>query len=413
MAKLSQLGVAMPELLLPRAGTAWETWAVVACDQYTSQPEYWQETERLVGDAPSTLRLMLPEVYLGTDREAALQQSAREHMAKYLDEGLFEAKQGMMLVERTVDDRVRTGLVLAVDLEAYDFSPDSTSLIRATERTIVDRLPPRVAIRREALLEMPHVILLLDDPADRVFSALRQMDLPTVYDFDLMQGGGHVKGCLVDADRADVITDALAELAVGEHPILFAVGDGNHSLATAKRCWEERKAQLPEGAEDPARYALVEVVNLHDAALVFHPIHRVIFADKAEDAYAAVLKALRDAGCAVAEDDSLRHKVPCVVGGAERTISFERGEAALPLTLLQPAIEAAVKAIGATVDYIHGDDTARRLGGRPDALALLLPPMDKAALFPEVNATGPLQLKTFSMGEAHEKRYYLECRRIR
>lgn len=412
-----RLGICCPHILLPRRGIPYEKWAVVACDQYTSQPEYWQAVERAVGDAPSTLRLMLPEAYLGTPEEAGRQAGVAAAMRDYLARGVLEdAGPSMVLVRRQVASGIRTGFVTAIDLEAYDFAPDSHSLIRATERTITDRLPPRVRIRQQAVLEMPHVMLLMDDADNRVLGSLQPAtEGAPLYDFDLMCDGGHIAGWRIPQSCYPDMQRALARLLCGEHPILFAVGDGNHSLATAKVCWERLKPTLPPEARacHPARYALVEVVNLHDPALTFHPIHRAVFGWPARRTLEALRQELERAGCRTAADDSLEHTVTCLVDGQRLPLSFERAGAGLPLTLLQPALEALMaRRPELTVDYIHGQDVLQRLAQRPDCLGLALPPLDKAALFPEVNRNGPLQLKTFSMGEAQEKRYYLECRGI-
>ena len=272
------------EILLPDLsridGTRWST---VACDQFTSQPEYWEQVRSFVGDAPSTLSLMLPEIFLSEsdERIPAIHRSMRTALAEWL----VPCPDAMILLERTQSDgRVRRGIIGAVDLEAYDYRAGSVSPIRATEGTVLERIPPRVKIRRGAPLEMPHVMLLIDDPAKTVIEPLLSgcASLPPLYDFDLMQGGGHVRGYLIGKDRQADVLRALSALRDGqetENPLLFAVGDGNHSLASAKAAYEEIKAAL--GAEralsHPARYALAEVVNLHDAALEFEPIYRVVF----------------------------------------------------------------------------------------------------------------------------------------
>ena len=287
------IGVKVPELLLPRAGVDMTKWAVVACDQYTSQPDYWNETESIVGDAPSTLRIMLPELYLDKPDEAERIASINAHMKQYVETGILENKgEGFAYVLRTVEGRTRKGLIVALDLENYDYAKGSTTLIRATEGTIVERIPPRLRIRKDAPLEMPHILVLIDDPERTVIEPIGNALDKTekLYDFDLMQNGGHVKGYLVN-DEAQVkgviaALEALidkdayaAKYNTDQAPLLFAMGDGNHSFATAKANWERVKAEegLTAKDEHPARYCLVELENVHDEGIIFEPIHRVIF----------------------------------------------------------------------------------------------------------------------------------------
>nr|MDD6335580.1 DUF1015 domain-containing protein [bacterium] len=413
------LGLSPATILLPAKGVDLAKWAVVACDQYTSQPGYWQQVEQIVGNVPSTLHLMLPEVYLGAPDEKARQQAVLDNMAEYRQKGVFApGMEGMVLVRRQVSAGVRTGLVAAIDLEQYDFSPDSHSLIRATERTIAERLPPRVAIRSRAELELPHVMLLIDDPHDGVLGPLARSVAGStpLYDINLMQHGGHITGWRVPPGAYPALRDNLAALAVGEHPILFAVGDGNHSLATAKVYWQQVKAGLTpdQCLGHPARYCLVEIVNLHDPALVFHPIHRVLFGIDGGQALDELAAILRDMGCQVNTCGGLGHSVQTISCHGKGILCFERPGAGLPLTLLQPAVETLLaRHPDMRVDYVHGDDAARQLAAGPNCLGLLIAPLDKSALFTEVNANGPLQLKTFSMGEADDKRFYMECRAIR
>lgn len=418
------VGVAIPELLLPAPGVDPAKFAVIACDQYTAEPEYWQRVEALVGDAPSALRLIYPEVYLNqpdrTRRIAAINQT----MADYLRQGVLTPQRpGLTLVRRRVSGGERWGLVLAVDLERYDFHPGAKALIRATEGTILSRIPPRVEIRRDAPAEFPHIMLLIDDPRRTVIEPLRQRDLPVRYDFELMLGGGRITGYEVSEGLAPIHA-ALSALAAGAgeeegDPMLFAVGDGNHSLATAKACWEAVRATLPAGAEHPARYALVEVVNLHDPALVFEPIHRVVFGAGGE-----VLAALRQSLAPL----GLR-EVPCAgwaealerirachgfVAGGEAgyaAMILEQPRRELPVATLQEALDAL--RLGERLDYVHGDETAAQLGARPGNACFLLPGMDKSQLFPAVAKDGVLPRKTFSMGHAQEKRYYMEGRILR
>ncbi|MGI5884589.1 MAG: DUF1015 domain-containing protein [Candidatus Spyradocola sp.] len=402
MNRLASVGARAPEILLPQ-GVDESKWACIACDQYTSQPEVWEETDRLVGGAPSTLRIVLPEVYLS---EAA-QRVPRIHetMRAYARDVLTRSVHGLVLTERRTESGPRRGLLLAVDLEEYDYLPGSTSRVRATEGTILSRIPARTQVRRGALLECPHVMLLVNDPGQTLIEPLyeRVHGRAPLYDVDLLQGMGHLTGWAVTApEEIDAAAGALLALDAsrGEAP-LFAVGDGNHSLAAARAYWLERKASLsPEAAEtDPARWALCEVVNLHDPALRFAPIHRVL-----TNLAPADLEALDAALARAASGD--RDEVRLVSPAGERAYP------GLPVPVLQPLLDAFLAAHpDAALDYVHGDDAAQTLGRRAGAAALLLPPPDKFALFPAI-AKGPLPRKAFSMGEAHEKRCYFECRRI-
>ncbi len=377
------------DVLLPREG--FDTWAVVACDQYTSQPDYWQELDRLVGDRPSTLRITLPEIYLEepdmADRIAAINGT----MHRYLEEGLLrEYKDAMILVERRLaDGRTRRGIVGAVDLMAYDYEAGSTSPIRATEGTVLSRIPPRVAIRREAPLELPHIMILIDDPDGTVIPTAPDGEI--LYDTDLLMNGGHIRGSLM-SDRA--VEHALACLTRQSQTraLLFAMGDGNHSLATAKACYR------PE--EPLSRYALAEIVNIHDPALDFEPIYRVVFGVDPTDL-------LRETKAHFAA--ATQHPVTCLFGEAIDTFAVD----GLAAGSLQSFLDGYLaRHPEASVDYIHGEDTVRALASQPDAVGFLFDGIRKDELFPYVEAHGALPRKTFSMGEAHDKRFYMECRRI-
>ena len=399
MTQLSAIGVSVPDILLPQGVDA-AKWACIACDQYTSQPEVWLETEKIVGDAPSTLRIVLPEVWLG-EADARI-PAIHAHMRQYLDTVLTRTVHGFILTARTTQSGCRKGLMLAIDLEQYDFSAGSRSRVRATEGTILSRIPPRQKVRRGAPLESPHVMLLIDDRRRTLIEPLYEKLHGTspLYDAELYQGMGHLTGWAVQ-DAADLaaVQDALLALdaARGDAP-LFAVGDGNHSLATAKACWEELKPALsPEQQQThPARYALVEVVNLYDDALTFAPIHRVLTGADPED-LRPLLRAAGDGSSACA------------------TLVAPQGEEAfpgLPVHVLQPLLDDYLAAHpDASIDYVHGDEAARTLGRRPGCCALLLTTLDKLALFPAV-ARGPLPRKAFSMGQANEKRCYFECRAL-
>lgn len=432
----NSIGVLVPNVMLPPEGTDFSKWAVVACDQFTSQPEYWQQARDYIGSAPSTLDLILPEAFLGKPDEADRIASIRAHMRNYLNDGvLTELPQGFVLVRRSAAGNTRSGLVLALDLECYDYSKGSTTLIRATEGTIVSRIPPRLKIREGAPVELPHILVLIDDPKRTVIEPLVQKaeNLRKLYDTDLMLGGGHITGWLVDAkEDIDQVLDALKRLTdpaafrekYGDHaPLLFAMGDGNHSFATAKANWEKVKAALPESErkDHPARYALVEIENVHDDGIVFEPIHRVVFGISGRDGVDRILAKLReqngsaDAFYGVPEkaQGGKAHRIPFFTGDLSGTFVVSGCTQQLAVGTLQNAIDAVLKDVpGAEVDYIHGDDVVKELAAKPDSMGFLLPSMQKSELFPTVVFDGALPRKTFSMGEASEKRYYLECRKI-
>ena len=399
------------DILLPH-GADMNKWAVIACDQFTSQPEYWQAVEAAVGDAPSTLRLILPEACLGQAGEADEIAAIHDAMTSYLEGGLFRTlPRSMVYVRRTqTDGRVRQGLVGMVDLEQYDFTPGSGALIRATEGTVLSRIPPRMAVRRGAPLELPHVMLLIDDPEHTVIEPLAAGEgMETLYDFDLLQGGGHLHGSRLTEVQMEQAARALARLAGGEeHPMLFAVGDGNHSLAAAKACYEERKAFAPEGAVLPERFALVEVVNCHDMALAFEPIHRCLFGVEPE----AVLSALLAYYPGAHRGEGEGHTVSFTWSGGSGTITVPAPRAYLAVGTLQTFLDDYLASHAGRLDYIHGEEAARSLGRRSGNLAFCLPAMEKSQLFPTVMADGVLPRKAFSMGEARDKRYYVEARRL-
>lgn len=425
-------GLHIPQIMLPKEGTDYGKWAVVACDQFTSQPEYWEETESIVGDAPSTLRLMLPELYLGSEDEEQRIAAVREAMDKYTADGTLRTLEpGCMLVRREAEGRSRLGLVISVDLEAYDYNKGSQSLIRATEGTVIERIPPRLRIRRGAPLEMPHIMILIDDPDHTVIEPLEQLDLECVYDTDLMQDGGHVCGKFVPEEKLDGMKEALSALmdkAVDRygagHVIFQAMGDGNHSLATAKAGWEEIKKDLTaeEIETHPARFALCEIENVYDAGIIFEPIHRVVF-PSSEIKGAALLDklieqlaeqngsaSLADKGAAAAEGG---FAIPVICGDTEQTIVIGApASSKLAVGALQNGIDVLVQSGTAEVDYIHGEKAVRDLAAKDGNLGFLLPAMDKFDLFPAVAADGALPRKTFSMGEANEKRYYIEARSL-
>lgn len=383
-------------------------WPVVACDQYSAQKDVWQQAYDFVGGQPSALRLIIPEAYLDeSDQRVPRVQSA---MDEYLQSGVLkEAVRGMVLVRRSTQSGSRLGLVLTVDLEAYDFSPDSKSEIRPTEGTIVARIPPRQKVRRGAKLELSHVLLLCDDARRTIIEPVyaKRDQFRLLYDTPLMLNGGHIQGWAVeDEETLSQIAQAIRTLKANlpENGILFAVGDGNHSLATAKAHWEEVKKTLPEAqrADHPARFAMVELMNIYDDALIFEPIHRVIF-DATGD---AVLDMLKDAGLT---EDAQHPDLTLVTKAGDMPLRITKPLHSLPVGTVQQLLD---KQPGLKLDYVHGDDAVRGLVQKENAVGILLPPMDKALLFPAVAKNGPLPRKTFSMGEANEKRYYMEARKI-
>lgn len=391
------------DILLP-AEKNLEKWAVIACDQFSSEPEYWAETARIVGDAPSALRLILPESELGSDnRERA--ESIHKTMREYLEKGLFrEYKNAYLYTERRLPDgRVRQGVIGMLDLEAYDYAPDTEAPVRATEATVTERIPPRMQIREGAALELPHVLLLCDDAEDLLIGLLgrQKAAFPKLYDFELMQGGGHVCGWLLEGVVLRRLRERLDAYCAGKK-LCYAVGDGNHSLATAKACWERIKREHPgeDLADHPARYALVELENLHGPGERVEAIHRLVTGCDAEKLLDAAAKAL---------DDGNGAELRCLAEGQERLLHVS---GSLPIARLQAFLDAYLAENAGALDYIHGEDALRALAAKEGSVGFLLPAMDKESLFPAIEAGEVLPRKTFSMGSAREKRYYLEARKI-
>jgi uncharacterized protein (DUF1015 family) len=422
--QFKKTGFLPADILLPQ-DCDMEKWSVVACDQYTSEPDYWNEVKNFVGFAPSTFHQILPEACLKADDVGLRIESINKTMKNYIDKGLFNRiGDSFVLVERTLaNGDVRHGLVGVVDLENYDYNKSASSLIRATEGTVLDRIPPRVRVREGAALELPHVMLLIDDVQETVIEPVvkQKADLDKLYDFELMQGGGHIKGWRVVGDTLDGIANALSSLAspqvfnekygVKDQPVLlFAVGDGNHSLATAKECWEHVKKTLPDGQfEHPARYALVELVNIHDSSLNFEPIHRVVFGvdpKKLLESFTTFYNSRRKGK----GDVQYIKYVYCQEKGA---ITVNNPESGLAVGTLQNFLDSYIKENGGTVDYIHGIEVVESLGSQPGNIGFILPAMGKSELFKTVITDGVLPRKTFSMGHACDKRFYLESRKIK
>ena len=384
--KLASVGAAVPRLWFPQQQVNLQKFAVVACDQYSAQKEYWDAVQNFVGSAPSALQLMMPEAWLGKNQAHA--QAVPGRMEQYLTDGtLREIGEGMMFLYRTTTTGIRRGLVLSLDLEQYDFTPGSSSLIRATERTILERLPARVAIRAEAPLEMPHIMVLLDDRKNRLMGGLDRMtaNREPFYDFPLMMNSGRLKGWLLKEESIfDMVADVLLSLKEEAFDgMLYAMGDGNHSFAAAKAHWDTLKTSLTADEREwhPARFGLVELVNLYDSALAFEPIHRLLMG---------------------VDPKAVQHD-----------LDFD-AENPPELQKLQPMLDEWLSQHPeAQLEYIHGEADCRRLGQASDRLAIAWKKFDKEKLFPDVARHGVLCRKSFSMGSAPDKRFYLECRKIR
>ena len=436
---ISDIGIQIPQVYLPKAGTDLNKWAVIACDQFTSEPEYWHDVEKIVGNAPSTLNLTFPEVHLEKPGAEERIQKIQVTMRKYMDEGILQSHDGLIYVERTVGSfgKTRKGVILCLDLERYDYNKGSSSLIRATEGTIVDRLPPRIKIRQGAALELPHILVLIDDPKRTVIEPLSaaKSKLEKLYDFDLMLGSGHLAGYAVNAELENQVVEALRGLAKPEifaaqygigadQPVLlFSMGDGNHSLATAKAIWEKVKPQV--GMDHPSRYALVEIENVHDEGLEFEPIHRVLFGLK-KDLFAELKKTFGD-NLSYTEVANGAEMTQCVdsaegetqaiglVGAGKQfgVIEIANPSFNLAVGTIQSFLDAFLKDGGAEkIDYVHGADVVERLALQAGNAGFYLAGMHKSELFKTVILDGALPRKTFSMGEAREKRFYMEARKI-
>jgi len=435
----NEIGVLIPQVYLPASGIDLKKWAVIACDQFTSEPEYWHDVEKIVGKARSTLNLTFPEIFLDKPDETERIKNIQATMHTYLNNGTLQPHEGLIYVERTVEGKTRKGLMLCLDLEHYDYTRGSSSLIRATEGTIVERLPPRIKVREGAILELPHILVLIDDPQHTVIGPVREAKsrFEKLYGFDLMLDSGHLDGYAVNAEFENKVVEALHKLAESEtfaakygvskdEPVLlFAMGDGNHSLAAAKAIWEKMKPQV--GLDHPARYALVEVENVHDEGLEFGPIHRVLF-DLKKDLFAAMSSefgtnfnymAVSDADEMVKSVDAGeggRQLVGLVGGGVDQKfgiVEIMNPLSNLAVGSLQSFLDSFMKTGGAEkIDYVHGRDVIMRLGSQPGNAGFYLAGMHKSDLFKTVILDGALPRKTFSMGEAREKRFYMEARKI-
>ncbi len=431
-----KIGLAVPKILMPKKNINMTKWSVVACDQYTSQPDYWHSVEEFVGEEPSTLKIIFPEVYLENNDKNERIKKINETMKKYLKEGLFEEINGFILIDRSTSKvPSRKGLVVALDLEKYDYNKGSETLIRATEETIIERLPPRIAIRKDAELELPHIMVLIDDPEKKVIEPLFENNHELIYDFDLMMNSGHIKGWKITAEEEiKNIANKLSLLANKDYfekkysvknrgVLLFAMGDGNHSLATAKAVWEEKKKK-GAGMDDPARFALVEVVNVHDEGLIFEPIHRVMFNVNTNKFFEEINESYKDFERIVFKDynnmkealkkNDKEHRIMYVTKEEKGLIIIKNPDMNLEVGTLQKLIDEYLKKHEESkVDYIHGEEVVYELGSKENNIGFFLPAMNKRELFRTIILEGSLPRKTFSMGEADEKRFYLEARRIK
>lgn len=409
------------DIMLPKDAPM-EKWAVIACDQFTSDYDYWQRVRANAEGYPSTINLVLPEAILGTPEEETQTALINKTMGEYIDEGVFTTyANSFVYVERTMENgTIRKGLVGMVDLEAYDFTQGATTDIRGTERTVIERIPPRVKVRKDAPVELPHIIMLVDDHDKVLIEPItaKKDSLKKVYECDLMEDGGHIAGWIVEGADVEAFNAVFEEYSanVGAKyadldgvPMILATGDGNHSLATAKTCYEELKAANPgvDLSNHPARYALVEVENIHDEAQVFEPIHRIIMGLDPE-------KVLADARAAICvEDPDAGFEAKVYIGDKEETIYLDKAKGELAVGVLQEWLDAYLKENGGDIDYIHDDDALIALAAKPMSIGFLLPAMEKRQLFRGVIADGSLPRKTFSMGHSREKRYYVEARKIK
>lgn len=410
------------DILLPR-DAEYEKWAVIACDQFTSESEYWQETEKMTEGAVTALDLILPEIYLGeADVDKRIDKIAA-NMYGYLDSDVFEEhKNALIYVERIQTDGVlRAGVVGAVDLEEYDYSKGSASQIRATEATVTERIPPRIKVREKAPIELPHIMILIDDEKKALIEPLAEHkdDMKKLYDFELMQGGGRLAGWLLTDALRDELLEKLAKFSEKEAfekrygladtaPLTFAMGDGNHSLATAKAYYEKLKAANPDKdmSSHPARYALAEIVNLHSPALDFEAIHRIVGTADIDQMMAKMTDELG------LSEEPAEQSFVTVRGGEKKKLYVHKPTSKLTVGSLQNFLDKYLAENGGDIDYIHGTEVVEKLAADGKKIGFVLPDMGKEQLFPTVIADGALPRKTFSMGHARDKRYYVEARKI-
>lgn len=415
------LPIKKTNILLPNENVDLNKWTVIACDQYTSNKEYWNNVENYIKDNPSTLKLTLPEIYLEEKDEEERIKCINKMMNDYLSANIFkEYKNTMFYIERTLsNDKVRKGIILAIDLESYDYKEGSTSLIRATEKTIIERIPPRVKIRENAILELPHIMLLLDDPNKNIIETINKNDLEKIYDFDLMNKSGHLIGYNLTTPEINKIYKKLESYldkdlfnkkynTQDKDVLLFAVGDGNHSLATAKTIYESLKQTLTkeEYLNHPARYALVEIVNLHSDSLVFEPIHRIVFNVKIEDIIKELNKYYK------LNTTGVGQKFKVITTTEEKTYYIENPKSNLAVGSIQLFLDKYIKENNNKIDYIHEETAVKNIITKND-IGFIFDTISKNELFKTVIIDGSLPRKTFSMGNSQDKRFYLESRKIK
>ena len=398
-------------------------WSVVACDQYTSEPKYWEEVENIVGSSPSTLRLTLPEIFLNDENVGERITKINETMEEYLNEDIFtELDNSMVYLERTQSDgKVREGVMGIVDLEDYSYEKGSQTLIRATEKTVIERIPPRKKVRENASLELPHIMILIDDEKKNIIESLKNKvtSEDVIYDFDLMQNGGHIKGYKLSDNVINDVIDGLTSLAdktyfenkynvTGKGVLLFAMGDGNHSLATAKACYESLKEKIGDKAlESPARYALVELVNLHSPALEFEAIHRVVFDTDVNNLIDNLYKYYN------INEEGNGQKFELITKDMDKVLYIENPKSNIAVGSIQMFLDDYLKENQGSIDYIHGEDVTKSLGSKDKNVGIIFDAMAKEDLFKTVILDGALPRKTFSMGHSYDKRFYLEARKIK
>jgi len=438
--RLENLGIQIPRILMPGKNIPMDKWAVVACDQYTSELDYWEDVEKNINESPSTLNLIYPECYLEEPNPEERIKNINSNMDKYLNEGiLVENEPAFFLIKRSTGSGTpRYGLMVALDLEAYDYSKDSTSLIRATEGTIVERIPPRKKIRINAPIELPHILVLIDDPKKLVIEPLvaKINTLEEIYNFDLMKKSGHISGYKIS--EPDIVENIISGLEIlsdknsfrnkysKDDVLLYAMGDGNHSLATAKATWEEIKNISTETdiMKHPARWALVELENIYDEGITFEPIHRVIFNKDKKNFFKEIEKSSTYSFKMTESIDDLMSEIKEYTGKGQKigycdsekmgVIILDNPSATIPAGSIQKIIDNFLNQnTNSSVDYIHGEDVTFKLGSQKNNFGIFLPPVDKNDFFRTVVMDSAFPRKTFSMGEAHEKRFYIESRRIR
>lgn len=426
-----QYGIALPEILLPKKGVDLKSWAVIACDQYTQNREYWKKVSAEAEGKPSTLHCILPEVYLEDgDRQERLLK-IKNTMDEYISGDVFDKPlNGMIYLERKTEyGRIRKGLITAIDLEAYEWKPYSNALIRATEATIESRIPPRMEIRRGASLESPHIMLLVNDPekllVEGTGSKAKDLGADKAYDTELMMNAGHCTGWKIEGEKLlSYVAESLDKLSELNHDFMFAVGDGNHSLATAKAVWNEYKENNPGVTDSPLRYALVEIVNLYDDGLTFEPIHRVVFDSLPELLTRYIAAELSGTAYTLDSAEELTSEISSsqeAVGliyktqdGKQKYVMIDAICPDLMVSYFQPILDTFLTIFGESeIDFIHGKEELFRLGAEPNVISIMLPPISKDSFFATINSCGVLPRKSFSMGEASEKRFYMECRKLK